>query len=166
MPLPLEIRGGLSSSFSLCPVRFGAGSGEDSIDLVTTRGASPCRVVLPAEADAFTVRRVRLHERAGGFHRWRVRLIDRDALPGLSSKGVSGEGTETFGYFEPTRYYEQVRVLHYEFEDSGTVGYCPVAGGDPVRVVTSRATRKGHLRLPRHGYVTMSGGGGWRVSVT
>ncbi|MGW3656298.1 hypothetical protein ACWD6R_11560 [Streptomyces sp. NPDC005151] len=131
---------------------------------MTTHGRTPCRVVLPGDYDSLGIRRLRVRDGAGGFHRWHAQLVDPNSLPELPSQTARGKGTETFGYFEAAPYYEYVRVLHYEFEDHGTVAYCPATGGDPVRALASDARRKGVLRLPRHGYVTVSSDGKWEVS--
>ncbi|WP_066952071.1 hypothetical protein [Streptomyces lushanensis] len=99
--------------------------------------------------------------------RWRARVIEPDALPRIPSKESEGRGTETFGYFEPKRYYEDTRSLYYDFTDTpGTLIYSPADGREQTTRHTSAVDQKGVLRLPHHGYVTVSSNGRWTVSVT
>lgn len=164
-PLLLEFRGGLTSNFDLVAIRAGSHHqrSQASIAKIHRRGTS--HIVLPGNCDALSVQRIRYHEGAGGFSRWRLRLIDKDALPKLPAKDSEGAGTETFGYFHPKPYYEYAPVLHYDFVDTpGTLIYTPASGAAQVIRHTSAADQKGTLRLPQHGYVTVSANGKWCIS--
>ncbi|MGK5695101.1 hypothetical protein ACSNOJ_19725 [Streptomyces sp. URMC 128] len=93
-------------------------------------------------------------------------MVEPSDLPQLISTDVTGRGTETFGYSEPKPYYEYIRVLYYDFLDyPGTLIYTPENGADQVIHHTSAADQKGTLRMPHHGYVTVSAYGRWQLSV-
>ncbi|MET9800371.1 hypothetical protein [Streptomyces sp. NPDC006368] len=161
-PLLLQVRGGITSNFYF---HAAAGDRPHVETLVVTHGRRRLRVVLPAGADGFSVRRRVAADGAGGFQRWRARLIDPDSLPTLSSEERAGKWTETFGYFQAKRYYEHARAFYYEFDDSGQVSYHPATGGKPVEIPYGART-KGTIPLPHHGYITVSSMGKWRVSIT
>ncbi|WP_328911035.1 hypothetical protein OG230_16800 [Streptomyces sp. NBC_00234] len=164
VPTPLEIHGGFTSSFEVQPTSSRAGNEDLALDAVTTYRRERCRIVLPAAADSFTIRRIRFHERAGGIHRWHARILAPETFPTLPRQDLTGSGTETYFYVPEPRYYGDVRVLRYAFEDYGNVMYNPADGGEPTRILTSHATREGVLRLPHRGYVTLSSDGGWQAS--
>ncbi|WP_066952069.1 hypothetical protein [Streptomyces lushanensis] len=58
-PLLLEIRGGVTSSFDIVAVRAGAYHQRARARIATIHGHRPCRIVLPADCDAFEVQRIR-----------------------------------------------------------------------------------------------------------
>lgn len=162
-PLVLEVRGGITSNFYF---EKAIGSRSDGTVFVTTQGRRRLRTVLPADCDGFSVRRRVAADGAGGFHRWHARLVEAESLPALSSKDYEGKWTETFGYFEPKRYYEHARVFRFEFEDFGSVTYHLATGGKPVEIPETARRQKGSMPLPHHGYVTISSPGKWKVSIT
>ncbi|MEU2060345.1 hypothetical protein [Streptomyces sp. NPDC013455] len=167
-PVVLEFRAGLTSSFDLATVRKGSHHQRARDTFVTIGRAGPSHIVLPADCDALAIRRVTVgNEGASGLGRWRLRVVDSDALPRLPAGAAQGKGTKTFGYFDPKPYFEYAPVVHYDFVDSpGTVVYTPANGGKQLIRFTSAVNQKGTLRLPQHGYVTLSDHGKWRVSVT
>lgn len=164
-PLLVESRGDLTSSFEIVSVRAGSYHQRAHSPIAALHRRGPSRFVLPADCDAFRVCRVRTREGAGGFSRWRARLIEPDALPPLTSEERTGKGTETFGHFEAKLYREHARALYYDFVDAPGTVICTPANGAPQMVRhTSAADQKGVLRLPQHGYVTVSADGRWKVS--
>jgi hypothetical protein len=165
-PLVLRFRGGLTSDFDIVAIQAGAHHQRARSSIAQIHRGAACHIVLPANCDALEVQRIRYREGAGGFSRWRLSLTDGDALRSLPVKDCEGKGTDTFGYFAPKPYYEYAPVLSYDFVDApGTVTYTPANGASPVIRHTSAATQKGTLRLPQHGYVTLSATGRWRISV-
>ncbi|QNP67787.1 hypothetical protein [Streptomyces genisteinicus] len=167
-PVLLEFRAGFTTSFRLSTVRKGAQHQRAHDTLVTIGRTGRSHIVLPADCDALAIWRVTVgNEGASGFGRWKVRIVDNDALPQLPTEKTRGKGTRTFGYFSPKPYFEYAPVVHYDFIDSpGTIIYTPANGGKQLIRFTSAATRKGTLRLPHHGYVTVSDHGTWRISAT
>ncbi|UUS35059.1 hypothetical protein NRO40_14280 [Streptomyces changanensis] len=167
-PVLLEFRAGLTTSFSLSTVREGPYHQRAHDTLVTIGRTGPSHIVLPADCTALAIRRVVAgSEGASGLGRWKVRIVDSDALPQLPSRTAQGNGTQTFGYFSPKPYFEYAPVVHYDFIDSpGTIIYTPADGGKQLIRSTSAVDQKGSLRLPQHGYVTLSEHGKWRISVT
>ncbi|MYQ45215.1 hypothetical protein GTW40_09095 [Streptomyces sp. SID4985] len=167
-PVLLEFRAGLTTSFVLAAVRKGPHHQRAQDDLVTIDRLGPSHVVLPADCDALAVSRVVVgNDAASGLGRWKLRVVDEGALPPLPAEKARGRGTETFGYFTPKPYYEHAPVVHYDFLDSpGTIIYTPANGGKRLMRRTSAADQKGTLRLPQHGYVTLSEHGKWQISVT
>ncbi|MFK3735044.1 hypothetical protein ACI2LJ_32820 [Streptomyces sp. NPDC088090] len=167
-PVPLEFRAGFTTRFNLSAVRKGSPHQRAYDTLVTIGRTGPSHIVLPADCDALAIWRVTVgNEGASGLGRWKVRIVDSDALPQLPPRTARGKGTRTFGYFSPKPYFEYAPVVHYDFIDSpGTIIYTPADGGKQLIRFTSAATQKGTLRLPRHGYVTLSEHGKWQISVT
>ncbi|MFD4862530.1 hypothetical protein [Streptomyces atratus] len=167
MPIPLEFRGGITSDFDVVAVRKGAYRQRAQAATARIHRRGPSRIVLPADCDAVTIQRIRYHEGAGGFSAWKLRVLEPDALPPLPSDDSERKGTDTFGHFAPKPYYEYAPVLHYDFVDApGTLIYTPARGGEQVVRHTSAVDQRGTLRLPQHGYVTLSAHGKWRVSAT
>ncbi|WP_037673145.1 hypothetical protein [Streptomyces griseus] len=166
-PVPLEFRGGFTSGFELVAMRKGAYRQRDRKPLARIHRRGPSHLVLPADCDAVEVRRVRHRNGSGGFSGWRLRVVEADALPRQPAGDTDVKGTETFGYFAPKPYYEYAPVLRYDFVDvPGTLSYTPADGGEQLVRLTSAVDRRGSLRLPRHGYVTLSSSGMWRVRAT
>ncbi|MGW4825732.1 hypothetical protein ACWEP4_44520 [Streptomyces sp. NPDC004227] len=167
-PVLLEFRAGFTTSFNLSTVRKGPYHQRAHDTLVTIGRTGPSHIVLPADCDALAIWRIMVgNEAASGLGRWKVRIVDRDALPQLPSNTARGKGTQTFGYFSPKPYFEYAPVVHYDFIDSpGTIIYTPANGGKQLIRFTSAVNQKGTLRLPQHGYVTLSEHGKWQISVT
>ncbi|MFF9160927.1 hypothetical protein ACF081_11795 [Streptomyces longwoodensis] len=167
-PVLLEFRAGFTTSFNLSTVRKGAYRQRAHDTLVTIDRPGPSHIVLPADCNALVISRVRVgNEGASGLGRWKVRIVDSDALPPLPSETVRGKGTRTFGYVSPKPYFEYAPVVHYDFIDSpGTIIYTPANGGKRLIRFTSAVNQTGTLRLPQHGYLTLSEHGKWRISVT
>ena len=166
-PLLLEFRGGLTSGFELVAVRTTSYRERDQLPIARIRHRGPSRVVLPARYDALAIRRVWRRNGAGGFGGWKLRLLAADALPPLPVEETERKGTDTFGYFTPKPYYEYAPLLRWEFVDGpGKLVYSPADGGEQVVRDSFPLNRSGALRLPKHGYVTLSARGKWRVSVT
>lgn len=167
-PVLLEFRGGLTTSFDLSTVRKGSAHQRAHDTLVTIGRRGPSHIVLPADCDALAISRVMVgSDAASGLGRWKLRVVGKEALPPLPFKGAQARGTTTFSYFAPKPYYEYAPVVHYDFLDSpGTIIYTPANGGKQVIRFTSAANQKGTLRLPQHGYVTLSERGKWQISVT
>ncbi|MFE7572422.1 hypothetical protein ACFU76_36710 [Streptomyces sp. NPDC057539] len=166
-PVPLEIRGGFTSTFLVQPVRSGTEGRDTGGFLLVTSGGGPHRVVLPPEFDSLLIGRQRVgSEGASGFHRWKVRVLSRSALPALSSETVEGEKAESFTYSRPAG-ETRPAVLHYEFQGRGDVIYCPGNGQPPKTVRThTYEERAGTLPLSREGYVTVVTSEKWKVSIT
>ncbi|UTR83586.1 hypothetical protein [Streptomyces cavourensis] len=161
-PTLLEVRGGLTSSFHF---RRAVGGHSTGSTLVTTVRGRRMRVVLPADSSGFSVERITVSDGASGFHRWHARIVGAEALPALTKEEREGKFTETFGYFQPKRYYEERRVLRWEFESQGSVTYCLATGGRPVDFPYYPPRPKGTFPLTHHGYVTISSPDKWRVSL-
>ncbi|MFF3528916.1 hypothetical protein ACFYX5_19820 [Streptomyces rubiginosohelvolus] len=161
-PTLLEVRGGLTSSFRFYRAAGGRSTGDT---LVTTVRGRRMRVVLPADSSGFAVERITVRDGASGFQRWHARIIGAEALPALTAKEREGKFTETYGYFQPKRYYEDTRVLRYAFESQGSVTYHLATGGRPVEIPHYPPRPKGTLPLPHHGYITISSPDPWRVSL-
>lgn len=167
-PVPLRIRGGFMTSFELSSVRKGPYHQRAHESLVRINGRSPSHIILPANCNAVDIRRVIVGEEASsGMARWKLRVVDKDALPSLPANETRGRETETFSYFAPKPYYEYAPVLHYDFIDHpGSIIYTPANGGERNLRITSHANQRGTLRLPQHGYVTLSCDyGRWQISV-
>lgn len=165
-PLLLEFRGGFTSGFELVAVRTTSYREHDRLPITRIHHRGPSRVVLPARYDALEIRRVRHRNGAGGFSGWKLRLLDADALPPLPAEETEGKDADTFGYFSPKPYYEYAPLLRWEFVDGpGKLVYSPADGGEQVVRDSFPLNRSGALRLPKHGYVTLSARGKWRVSV-
>jgi hypothetical protein len=164
----LEFRAGFTTSFNLSTVRKGPHHQRAQDALVTIGRTGPSHIVLPADCDALAIRRVVVgNEGASGLGRWKLRIVESDVLPRLPTETAQGKGTKTFGYFSPKPYFEYAPVVHYDFIDSpGTIIYTPANGGKQMIRFTSAVNKKGTLRLPQHGYVTLSDHGKWRISVT
>ncbi|MFE6710635.1 hypothetical protein [Streptomyces sp. NPDC057695] len=167
-PVLLEFRAGFTTSFELTTGRKNSSRQRAHDTLVTIGRTGPSHIVMPADCDTLAVRRVTVgNEGASGFGRWKVRVVDSDALPQLPTKDARGKGTQTFCYLRAKPYFEYAPVVHYDFIDSpGTIVYTPANGGKQLIRFTSAVTQKGTLRLPQHGYVTLSDHGKWRISVT
>ncbi|MEV6420749.1 hypothetical protein [Streptomyces sp. NPDC051662] len=166
-PVPLEIRGGFTSTFLVQPVRSGTEGRDTGLFILTTSGGGPHRVVLPPQFDSLLISRQRVgSEGASGFHRWKVRVVSGAALPTLSSETVEGQRTESFTYSPPTGRTGPA-LLHYEFQGRGEIIYCPGTGEPPKTVRTSTyEERAGTLPLPHQGYVTVLTSEKWKVSIT
>jgi hypothetical protein len=164
----VEFCAGLTTSFNLSALRKGRYHQRAQDTLVTISRSGPSHIVLPGDCDALAIGRVRVgNEGASGLGRWKLRIVDSDTLPQLPATTARGKGTETFGYFAPKPYFEYAPVVHYDFVDSpGTIIYTPANGGKQLIRFTSAVSQKGTLRLPQHGYVTLSEHGTWRISVT
>ncbi|MER6678664.1 hypothetical protein [Streptomyces sp. NPDC000983] len=167
-PVVVEFRAGFTSSFDLSTVRRGSYRQRARDRLVTIGRTGRSHIVLPGDCDALAIARVVVgNEGASGVGRWKVRVVDSDALPRLPATEARGRGTRTFGYFSPKPYFEYAPVVHYDFIDSpGTIIYTPAGGGQRLVRLTSAVTQRGTLRLPQHGYVTVSEHGRWHISVT
>ncbi|KES04811.1 hypothetical protein BU52_23560 [Streptomyces toyocaensis] len=164
----MEFRAGFTTSFQLVTVRKGPHHQRAHDTLVTIGRTGPSHIVLPADCDALAIWRVTVgSEGASGFGRWKLRIADGDALPRLPSGTTQGKGTRTFAYFSPKPYFEYAPVVHYDFADApGTIVYTPANGGKRQIRFTSAADQRGTLRLPQHGYVTVSEHGKWHLSMT
>lgn len=167
-PVLLEFRAGFTTSFNLSTVCKGPYHQRAQDALVIIGRTGPSHIVLPADCDALAVRRVMVgNEAASGLGGWKLRIVDSDARPPLPTKTARGKGTETFGYFSPKPYFEYAPVVHYDFvAPPGTIIYTPADGGKQLIRFTSAVNQKGTLRLPQHGYVTLSDHGKWQISVT
>ncbi|WP_432095159.1 hypothetical protein [Streptomyces sp. bgisy100] len=165
VPIPLELRGGFSSSFSFHPVRGGTRGRDAGPDLGSTSGRGALRVVLPARFDSVAIRRRRGHEGAGGMHRWKIRVLAPDDVPLLSSEPYKGHGFDTVAFLDGSR---RSVDLHYEFEDEHSYGdilFNPESGREPQCLVRYDVQHRGTLRLPEPGYVTFETPDRWEVRV-
>ncbi|MGW3438664.1 hypothetical protein ACWDB3_15945 [Streptomyces bacillaris] len=162
-PTLLEVRGGLTSSFRFHRAVGGRSTGDN---LVTTSRGRRMRIVLPADSSGFTVDRITVSDGASGFHRWHARIVGAEALPPLTKEEREGKYTETFGYFQPKRYYEERHVLRWEFKSHGSVTYHLATGGRRVEIAGFPSRPEGTFPLTHHGYVTISSPDKWRVSLT
>ncbi|KPC78348.1 MULTISPECIES: hypothetical protein [unclassified Streptomyces] len=164
-PVLLEFRAGFTARFQLSTVRKGPYHQRAQDTLVTIGRTGPSHIVLPADCDALAIWRG--SDGTGGLGGWKLRIADSDALPRLPTGAARGTGTETFGYFSPKPHPDYAPVVHYDFIDCpGTIIYTPANGGKQLIRFTSAADQRGTLRLPQHGYVTVSEHGEWQVSVT
>ncbi|MFF2254604.1 hypothetical protein [Streptomyces sp. NPDC058142] len=112
-PVLLEFRAGLTTSFNLSTVRKGPYHQRAHDTLVTISRTGRSHIVLPADCDALAVRRITVgNEAASGLCRWKVRIVDSDALPQLPTKTARGKGTRTFGYFSPKPFFEYAPIVH------------------------------------------------------
>ncbi|MFD0034977.1 hypothetical protein ACWGDS_41345 [Streptomyces sp. NPDC055059] len=166
-PVPLRIRGGFTSSFDLYAVRKGPYRQRAHEGLARIYGSRASHIILPANCDALSIRRITVGDGASGVARWKLRVVDKDALLPLPPVEIGGRGTETFSYFASKPYYEYAPVLHYDFNNpGGEIIYTPAHGGKRRERSITHANQRGTFRLPAHGYVTLSAYGRWQISVT
>lgn len=157
-PVPLEFKGGLTTSFRVHALRRSTTRKVHGGELLYTYGPGVRRVLLPAGYNRVEVTRDKPKPSSGtGFSRWRLQTVEAAELPVLADT-VCGRNEELV-YFDS---HARVSFAWLGAAEHGELHFTSVSGGE-ARTLTRHSDIRGVVTIPGSGFLAISTWGKWTL---